>query len=110
MWTKNNMPDQTGKTVIVTGANVGIGFKTALALYDKGAHVVITCRTAEKVEATFFSMSITFFPSFIDLIVLLSLLFSKIFKVKLFRIFWHNLNVYNIGKKSCHCEGIIPTA
>jgi len=28
MWTKQNIPDQTGKTVIVTGANVGIGFET----------------------------------------------------------------------------------
>jgi NADP-dependent 3-hydroxy acid dehydrogenase YdfG len=36
MWTKKNIPNQTGKTVIVTGANVGIGFETALALYEAG--------------------------------------------------------------------------
>ena len=37
MWTKDNVGDQTGKTVIVTGANAGIGFETALALYEAGS-------------------------------------------------------------------------
>ena len=41
MWTKQNIPDQTGKTVIVTGANVEIGYETALALYEAGAAVVL---------------------------------------------------------------------
>lgn len=50
MWTKNNMPDQTGKTVIVTGANAGIGFETALALYEAGAHVTLACRSLERAE------------------------------------------------------------
>ena len=44
MWTINNIPDQTGKTVIVTGANVGIGYETALALYNAGANVMLACR------------------------------------------------------------------
>lgn len=48
MWTKNDMPAQSGKTVIVTGANAGIGFETALAFYEKGAHVVLACRDLEK--------------------------------------------------------------
>jgi len=48
MWTKNNMPDQSGKTVIVTGANAGIGFETALAFYQAGAHVILACRDLEK--------------------------------------------------------------
>ncbi len=44
------MPDQTGKTVLVTGANSGIGFETALAFYETGAHVVVASRDAAKVE------------------------------------------------------------
>jgi len=47
MWTKNNIPDQSGKTIIVTGANAGIGFETALALYEAGAHVVLACRSID---------------------------------------------------------------
>lgn len=50
MWTKNNIPDQSGKTAIVTGANAGIGFETALALFEAGAHVVLACRSSEKAE------------------------------------------------------------
>lgn len=50
MWTKEQMPDQTGKTAIVTGANSGIGFETALALYEAGAHVVLACRSADSAE------------------------------------------------------------
>ena len=44
MWTKENIPDQTSKIAIVTGANSGIGFETALALYQAGAHVIIASR------------------------------------------------------------------
>ena len=52
MWTKNNIPDQSGKTIIVTGANAGIGYETALALYQAGAHVILACRSHEKAEET----------------------------------------------------------
>ncbi len=50
MWTKDNIPDQSGKTVIVTGANTGVGFETALALYEKGAQVILAGRELIKVE------------------------------------------------------------
>lgn len=42
------MPDQTGKTAIVTGANAGIGYETAKALYEAGAQVIMACRDTEK--------------------------------------------------------------
>jgi NAD(P)-dependent dehydrogenase (short-subunit alcohol dehydrogenase family) len=42
--------DMTGKTVIVTGGNSGIGFETAVALSRAGAKVVITARDAAKGE------------------------------------------------------------
>ncbi|WP_296150666.1 oxidoreductase [uncultured Flavobacterium sp.] len=48
MWTKNNIPSQAGKTAIITGANSGIGYETALALYESGAHVILACRSLEK--------------------------------------------------------------
>jgi NAD(P)-dependent dehydrogenase (short-subunit alcohol dehydrogenase family) len=50
MWTKENMPDQSGKTVIVTGSNVGVGFETALAFYEKGAHVLVASRSLKNAE------------------------------------------------------------
>jgi NAD(P)-dependent dehydrogenase (short-subunit alcohol dehydrogenase family) len=47
-WTAKDIPDQTGKTAIVTGANSGIGLETARALADKGANVIMACRNLEK--------------------------------------------------------------
>ncbi len=38
----------TGKVALVTGANTGLGFETALALYQKGAKVIVACRNEEK--------------------------------------------------------------
>lgn len=47
-WTTANIPDQTGKIAIVTGANSGIGYETALALAEKGATVIMACRNLHK--------------------------------------------------------------
>ena len=38
----------SGKTAIVTGSNTGLGFETALDLYQRGAKVFVACRDKEK--------------------------------------------------------------
>jgi NAD(P)-dependent dehydrogenase (short-subunit alcohol dehydrogenase family) len=50
-WTADQMPDLSGKTFIVTGANSGIGFEATRALAAKGATVVLACRNLEKGQA-----------------------------------------------------------
>ncbi|MBU1605230.1 MAG: SDR family NAD(P)-dependent oxidoreductase [Alphaproteobacteria bacterium] len=45
-----DIPDQTGKTAIVTGANTGIGFAIAEGLARKGARVLLACRDADKAQ------------------------------------------------------------
>jgi NAD(P)-dependent dehydrogenase (short-subunit alcohol dehydrogenase family) len=50
-WTFDEIPEQSGRIAIVTGANTGIGFETARALALKGAHVTLACRSPEKGQA-----------------------------------------------------------
>jgi NAD(P)-dependent dehydrogenase (short-subunit alcohol dehydrogenase family) len=47
-WTTADIPDQTGRTAVITGANTGLGYETAAALAAKGAHVVLAVRNLEK--------------------------------------------------------------
>ncbi|MEM9374947.1 MAG: oxidoreductase [Pseudomonadota bacterium] len=43
-WDESSIPDQTGKTILVTGANIGLGYETARMLAAKGARVLMACR------------------------------------------------------------------
>jgi NAD(P)-dependent dehydrogenase (short-subunit alcohol dehydrogenase family) len=49
-WTQQDMPDLTGKVLIVTGANSGLGFESTKALAEHGATVVMAVRNMEKGE------------------------------------------------------------
>jgi NAD(P)-dependent dehydrogenase (short-subunit alcohol dehydrogenase family) len=50
-WTTADIPDQTGRTAVITGANTGLGYETAAALAAKGARVVLAVRNLEKGKA-----------------------------------------------------------
>jgi len=50
-FTEQDLPDQSGRVILVTGANTGIGFEIARALALRGARVLLGCRSAEKAEA-----------------------------------------------------------
>ena len=47
-WTEADMPDQADRTIVVTGANAGIGFQAARVLATRGEHVVLACRDTGK--------------------------------------------------------------
>lgn len=49
-WTEENVPSAQGMTVLVTGANSGLGFETSRVLADRDAHVVMACRSRDKAE------------------------------------------------------------
>ena len=47
-WDIPSMPDQGGKTAVVTGANSGLGYQISKALAKKGARVIMACRDTNK--------------------------------------------------------------
>lgn len=47
-WTAADIPDQSGRTIVITGANSGLGEVTARQLAERGAHVILACRSIEK--------------------------------------------------------------
>ena len=50
-WTPAQIPDLTGTTAVVTGANVGLGLHTAIELAGHGASVVMACRDPDRGDA-----------------------------------------------------------
>ncbi len=51
-WTAADIPDQRGRTALITGANSGLGLESARALAAKGATVLLACRSFEKANKT----------------------------------------------------------
>jgi NAD(P)-dependent dehydrogenase (short-subunit alcohol dehydrogenase family) len=49
-WTVKDVPDLTGKVIIVTGANSGLGFEDAKVFAQKGATTIFACRNIVKAE------------------------------------------------------------
>lgn len=50
-WKPSQLPDLTGKTYVITGANSGIGYEAARMLGEKGGNIVMVCRSQSKGEA-----------------------------------------------------------
>ena len=50
-WDITDIPDQSGRTAVITGANTGLGYETAAALAAKGARVVLAVRNLDKGRA-----------------------------------------------------------
>jgi NAD(P)-dependent dehydrogenase (short-subunit alcohol dehydrogenase family) len=51
MWTRADIPAQTGRLAVVTGANAGLGYEIARGLAAAGAQVVLACRSEQRAEA-----------------------------------------------------------
>ncbi len=49
-WSATDIPDQTGRTIVVTGASSGLGAATTIALATRGAHVILANRSTERSE------------------------------------------------------------
>jgi NAD(P)-dependent dehydrogenase (short-subunit alcohol dehydrogenase family) len=50
-WTAHDIPDQSGRAILVTGANSGLGLRSAERLAAAGARVLLACRNAERAAA-----------------------------------------------------------
>ncbi len=49
-FTAADVPDQSGRTILVTGANTGLGFEASKVLAERGARVLLGCRSDEKAQ------------------------------------------------------------
>jgi len=50
-WTAEDIPDQYGRTAVVTGANTGLGFEASRLLAQHGASVVLACRAPARAQS-----------------------------------------------------------
>jgi len=50
IWNKSQNPSQQRKVVIITGANSGIGFESALELAKKNMMVILACKRLDAAE------------------------------------------------------------
>ncbi len=51
-WSAERMQDLSGATIVVTGANTGLGLEATRAFARKGAHVVMACRSERRGRET----------------------------------------------------------
>lgn len=58
-WTSADLPDLTGKVAVVTGANSGLGYHTALELARRGARTVLACRDVLRGEEALGQLRVT---------------------------------------------------
>jgi len=47
-FTAADVPDQSGRCIVVTGANTGLGFEASRALANRGARVLLACRSQDR--------------------------------------------------------------
>jgi NAD(P)-dependent dehydrogenase (short-subunit alcohol dehydrogenase family) len=50
-WTVADTPDQSGRAAVVTGANSGLGYEITKGLAERGAEVVLACRSTDRGES-----------------------------------------------------------
>lgn len=58
-WSASDIPDQSQRTFLITGANSGLGLHSARALVARGARVLMACRSPERGEAAAVEVSRT---------------------------------------------------
>ena len=77
-WTEQDIPDLTGKRIVVTGANSGIGYEATRLFAKYNAEVVLASRSTEKAEAAFDKIKAEFPTAKLTIIALDLASFSSI--------------------------------